>query len=196
MDTKITEPIFTQLPNGDAVTLIPFNSIDETPKEIVNVLFKLLNDIIIEGTTYVQEEPLTFEGFKSYYFPNFVAILFEGHVKDPSNLSLDQYPILGSFYIKPNYVGRSSHICNAGFIVNRGLQGKGVGKTMGKLYLNWAPKLGYTYSVFNLVYKTNIASIKIWEGLGFDRIGLVPEAGRMKGSDELVDAILFGKRLI
>lgn len=29
---------------------------------------------------------------------------------------------------------------------------------------------GYTYSVFNLVYETNVASCRIWDSLGFERI--------------------------
>lgn len=48
---------------------------------------------------------------------------------------------LGSFYVKPNYPGRSSHVCNAGFLVAPASRNRGVGKEMGKTYLEWAPKL-------------------------------------------------------
>lgn len=48
---------------------------------------------------------------------------------------------LGTFYIKPNYPGRSSHICNGGFIVTDAARNKGVGRLMGEAYLAWAPKL-------------------------------------------------------
>ena len=62
--------------------------------------------------------------------------------------------------------------------------------------------LGYKYSVFNLVYVNNIASVKIWDSLGFTRAGLVPKAGRLRKAlgagheqdpeeEEYVDAILF-----
>lgn len=55
---------------------------------------------------------------------------------------------------------------------------------------------GYTYSVFNLVYETNVASCKIWDGLGFKRIGKVPKCGNLKSSpDEYVDAIIYGRVL-
>ncbi len=46
---------------------------------------------------------------------------------------------------------------------------------MGESYLGWAPKPAYTYSVFNLVYETNVASCKIWDALDFKR------SGRVKG---------------
>ena len=45
------------------------------------------------------------------------------------------------------------------------------------------------------MYETNIASTKIWEGLGFKRIGLVKGAGRLKGHPHPVDAIVFGREL-
>ena len=48
---------------------------------------------------------------------------------------------LGSFYVKPNYPGRSSHVCNGGFLVTEAARNRGVGRLMGEGYLEWAPKL-------------------------------------------------------
>ena len=48
---------------------------------------------------------------------------------------------LGSFYVKPNYPGRSSHVCNAGFLVTAARRNAGVGKLLAQAYLEWAPKL-------------------------------------------------------
>jgi hypothetical protein len=54
---------------------------------------------------------------------------------------------------------------------------------------------GYTYSVFNLVYETNVASCRIWDALGFKRIGRVRGCGNLKSYDEPVDAIIYGREL-
>lgn len=54
---------------------------------------------------------------------------------------------------------------------------------------------GYTYSVFNLVYETNTASTKIWDSLGFKRIGRVPSCGILKSYSYPVDAIIYGRDL-
>ncbi len=55
---------------------------------------------------------------------------------------------------------------------------------------------GYTYSVFNLVYETNVASCRIWDALGFKRIGRVKGCGNLKSyPNELVDAIIYGRDL-
>lgn len=54
----------------------------------------------------------------------------------------------------------------------------------------------YSYSVFNLVYESNVASIRIWDALGFKRIGRVKACGNLRSSpNELVDAIIFGRDL-
>lgn len=188
---KITTPIHDTLPDGTAVTLLPFNSVEEAPERLVQTIQELLNLIIIDGTTYPQDKPLDRAGFLDYYFPNFVAVLVKGTVDSTSSWDIDSNPFMGCFYIKPNYPGRSAHICNAGFIVQPQFRGRKVGHTMGTHYLEWAPLLGYRYSVFNLVYASNIASVSIWDSLGFQRIGRVPNAGHMKGLG-YVDAIQFG----
>ncbi|RSH87243.1 hypothetical protein EHS25_003152 [Saitozyma podzolica] len=106
----------------------------------------------------------------------------------------------GCYYIKPNYPGRSSHNCNAGFIVPPTHRGKKIGYNLGKSYLEYAPRLGYKGSVFNLVYKNNVASLKIWDSLGFQRVGLIPNAGRLRTQDglgeEYVDAVVVHKSFV
>ena len=87
-------------------------------------------------------------------------------------------------------------MCNAGFVVNHEKRGLGLGKELGRKYLVWAPQLGYVYSVFNLVFETNIASLKIWDGLGFERIGYVKNVAVLKGHKHLVGAHMFGKDLV
>ena len=55
---------------------------------------------------------------------------------------------------------------------------------------------GYTYSLFNLVYERNVASCRIWDALGFKRIGRVKGCGNLKSyPGELVDAIIYGRDL-
>ncbi|KAF5322258.1 hypothetical protein D9619_001692 [Psilocybe cf. subviscida] len=108
--------------------------------------------------------------------------------------------IAGYFYVKPNYPGRSSHICNAGFVVPPRQRGYGYGSQLAKAYVYYAPILGYEASVFNLVYVNNIASVKLWERLGFSKAGRIPRAGRLRTKDgngeEFIDAWVFYKSFI
>lgn len=50
--------------------------------------------------------------------------------------------------------------------------------------------------MFNLVYETNVASCRIWDALGFKRIGRVKGCGNLKSyPDQLIDAIIYGRDL-
>lgn len=59
----------------------------------------------------------------------------------------------------------------------------------------WLTVQGYKYSVFNLVFENNIASVKIWDKLGFKVIGRVPGCARLENSKGLVDALIYGREL-
>ncbi|KAF1351882.1 hypothetical protein BDV97DRAFT_375902 [Delphinella strobiligena] len=189
-------------------TLVPFSSPTQVPKSLVAYLCALLNREIEKGDTYPMINPLPEDSFGPYWFANFGAIMFLGELGGVDHMWAMEKEMeargewdwgrtcLGSFYVKPNYPGRSSHVCNGGFLVTDAARNRGVGRLMGEGYLEWAPRLGYTYSVFNLVYETNIASVRIWDALGFKRIGRVPGCGNLKSHpDTLIDAIIFGRDL-
>ncbi|KAG7294120.1 hypothetical protein NEMBOFW57_004184 [Staphylotrichum longicolle] len=180
-------------------TVVPFASRHEVPESLLRYLHDQFNKEIEGGDTYPMLEPMPADKFASYWFQNFGGIMLLGHIESAAEVVEGKdwsKECLGTFYIKPNYPGRSSHICNAGFIVTDAARNRGVGRLMGETYLEWAPKLGYKYSVFNLVYETNVASCKIWDALGFKRIGRVKGAGNLKSyPDRLVDAIIYGRDL-
>ncbi|KAF1811274.1 hypothetical protein P152DRAFT_459675 [Eremomyces bilateralis CBS 781.70] len=184
-------------------SIVPFSSSSEVPVSLLAYLCEELNKEIEKGDTYPMIDPMTLETFGPYWFANFGAVMLLGDVDNAADLRRMAHKgcdwhkeCLGSFYIKPNYPGRSSHVCTGGFLVTDASRNRGVGRLMGEAYLEWAPKLGYTYSVFNLVYETNVASCKIWDALGFKRIGRVKGCGNLKSSpDQLVDAIIYGRDL-
>ncbi len=181
-------------------TIVPFVSKNQVPPSLLLYLSDQFKKEIEGGDTYPMIEPMPFEKFVSYWFQNFGAIMLLGSIDGPEEVVEGKdwaKECLGSFYIKPNYPGRSSHICNAGFLVTDASRNRGVGRLMGESYLDWAPKLAYTYSVFNLVYETNVASCKIWDALGFKRIGRVKGCGNLKSyPGRLIDAIIYGRDLV
>jgi GNAT superfamily N-acetyltransferase len=178
-------------------TLLPFSSYHQIPDSLLRYLCDQLNKEIEGGDTYPMIDQMPYDKFNKYWFQNFAAVMLIGNVDNPHDVNDDWSKVcLGSFYIKPNYPGRSSHVCNAGFLVTDAARNRGVGRLMGETYIDWAPKLGYTYSVFNLVYETNVASCRIWDALGFKRIGRVKNCGNLKSyPDHLVDAIIYGRDL-
>ncbi|KAF6235494.1 hypothetical protein HO173_006177 [Letharia columbiana] len=184
-------------------SLLPFSTPTAVPARLLSYLCSQLNLEIEKGDTYPMMTSMSVSTFGTYWFQNFGAIMLLGEVESVEQVwEMEdggegwEKTCLGSFYVKPNYPGRSSHICNGGFLVTEAARNKGVGRLMGEGYLEWAPKLGYTYSVFNLVYETNVASCRIWDALGFKRIGRIPSCGNLRSSpNELVEAIVYGRSL-
>lgn len=201
---KVTKSVinFNLKKDGRPVTLFNIHDASIVPESLITALQNEFNFVVEEGLTYPYHEVKSYDDFKSYWFLHFVSIFIDGNFtsfNDPKlqNLSVEEWNniFLGTFYVKPNYIGRCSHVCNAGFVVNHMKRGLGLGKELGAKYLDIAPQLGYVYSVFNLVFETNVASLKIWDSLGFERIGYVKNVAVLKGHDKLVGAYIFGKDL-
>lgn len=140
------------------------------PKQLLSRLHQLFNSIIDQGRTYPIEQPMTQEQFTSYFFTAdlFIGLLTDKPINQISDNEWD-HVLGGCYYVKPNYVGRSNHvctlcytspqftqsiiqICNAGFIVNLHKRGLGLGSTLGKSYLHYGPKLGYKGCKFAQTY--------------------------------------------
>ncbi|CAB4253238.1 similar to Saccharomyces cerevisiae YJL127C SPT10 Putative histone acetylase with a role in transcriptional silencing [Maudiozyma barnettii] len=194
------EPFQCKLKNSDTIaTAFPVFHHSQIPNSLVEFLQDAFNKEIERGDTYPQDKPLSKDEFLEYWFHSFTVIFLEtDKLIIPGNITKSEdwsKLVLGTFYIKPNYMPRCSQNCNAGFLVNYNHRSKRIGHRLGQIYLKWAPLLGYKYSVYNLVFVTNVASTRIWDHLKFDRIGLVPKAGILKGHDEPIDAIIFGKDL-
>ncbi|KAJ7686479.1 hypothetical protein B0H17DRAFT_1071701 [Mycena rosella] len=180
---------------------------------LIEYLGAVMAKEIEDGMTYPQET-MTPDAFEAYFFSGdvFLAIIHPGAIGGSEGSETDltienarqerawEECIAGFYYVKPNYPGRSSHICNGGFVVPPNHRGSGYGSALAKSYVHYAPKLGYQASVFNLVYTNNSASVKLWEGLNFKKAGLIPKAGRLRRKDgngeEYVDAWVFYKSFV
>lgn len=88
---------------------------------------------------------------------------------------LDQR-IVGTYYLKANMPGQGSHVCNAGYMVPNTSHGKGIGRAMCAHSLTEALRLGFKAMQYNLVVSTNAGAVRLWEQMGFDKIGLLPRA--------------------
>ncbi|HEU4509007.1 MAG TPA: GNAT family N-acetyltransferase [Pyrinomonadaceae bacterium] len=84
--------------------------------------------------------------------------------------------ILGTAKIGPNRPGPGSHVATASFMVAEDARGRGVGRALGEYALTWAREQGFAAMQFNAVVETNVAAVKLWQALGFEIIGTVPEA--------------------
>lgn len=144
--------------------------------------FQLMNDVIIEGKTWpFLDVFVDISAYKSYFHSHSAFAVKEKNGNE----------VLGCFYIKPNFPGRCSHVCNGGFITNPKYRGYGIGAFMGENFKRLAKDLGYRASLFNLVFANNMASVKLWRSLGYIQLAVIPKVAVLEGSVGYVDAYQF-----
>lgn len=129
-------------------------------------IWKIIHPIILIGDTYAYHPDTTREEMISSWCAS------ENHTYVAT---LDSQ-VVGTFMMRDNQPGLGSHVANAGFMVGSGYSGLGVGRRMGEYSIREAKRLGYRAMQFNMVISTNLGAIRLWERLGFDIIGEIPEA--------------------
>jgi L-amino acid N-acyltransferase YncA len=84
--------------------------------------------------------------------------------------------IVGTAKMGPNRPGRGAHIATASFMVGSAARGQGVGRGLAEYFLRWAAEQRYHGIQFNAVVETNTTAVALWQDLGFEIVGTVPEA--------------------
>jgi L-amino acid N-acyltransferase YncA len=91
-------------------------------------------------------------------------------------VAVDGDTVVGSAKTGPNRPGRGAHVATASFMVDPQSAGRGIGRLLGEHVLRVAREAGYRSMQFNAVVETNTAAVRLWQSLGFEIVGTVPEA--------------------
>jgi L-amino acid N-acyltransferase YncA len=176
-------PLDAKLKDGSRIQLMLANDHDIEP------LRQLYRVIVDEGSSYPHDQFPSDEEFLDYWIrgKSTVVVYLSDRVHDEK--------MLGAFYLKPNWPGRAGHVANAGFIVAPEWRGKGLGWLLGVTMLRYATALGYRSVLFNLVFSENITARQLWHKLGFQELGIIPEAV-LKNDGTFQDAIIMWRSLI
>ena len=129
-------------------------------------IWQIIKAVIAGGDTYVFSPDATESEMMAYWFTpdkhNYVAVL-DGNV-------------VGTFWLKENQPGLGSHVGNAAYMVSPDTTGNGIGKQMALWSLDEARRLGFSAMQFNFVVKSNTVAVHLWQKLGFEIIGEIPNA--------------------
>jgi GNAT superfamily N-acetyltransferase len=136
-------------------------------------LYTAFSRIVGAREGFPQQPPLTREDFDDYW------------IRPATTVSVARFGgyLIGASYIKPNFVGRASHIANAGYFVSAPYRGTGVGRSLVEHSLREARRLGFDAMMFNLVFESNPARA-MYRQLGFDEVGRIP--GAVDGEDAVI----------
>ena len=88
---------------------------DEVTSRLLSYLRDLLDDEIQSGNTFPQQYLLSLSEFQNYFLAGDTFLALDGD-KTQSKESLDNLEdrVLGTFYVKPNFPGRCSHVNKCG----------------------------------------------------------------------------------
>lgn len=83
--------------------------------------------------------------------------------------------VVGTFFIANNQPGMGAHVANAGYMTDPSSEGQGIGYQMGAFSIEEARRLGYKSMQYNIVLKSNERAVRLWQRLGFEIVGEVPD---------------------
>ncbi len=138
-----------------------------TPKDL-SALADIWNTVVEEGNAFPQTEKLTIEQAEEF----FRAQTFTGVAEEDGE-------IFGLYILHPNNIGRCGHIANASYAVKKGCRGMHIGEKLVRHSLKQAKRSGFSLMQFNAVVSGNTYAIRLYEKIGFQRLGMVPGGFRL-----------------
>ena len=127
------------------------------------------NEVVQAGRAFPQDEPLN---------PQEAAAFF-GSQSFTGIAELDGR-VAGLYILHPNDIGRKAHIANASYAVRSDMRGCGIGRALVSHSLAQLQPCGFRGLQFNAVVASNLGAIRLYESLGFTRVGTIPGGFRRK----------------
>jgi L-amino acid N-acyltransferase YncA len=148
-------------------------------------IWPIWHAVVAAGETYVWAPDTGADEARSYWMlpPPAEVLVLE-----------DRGAVRATALLKPNQPGLGSHVANASFMVDPEARGHGYGRLLGEAVLDRAREAGYQAMQFNAVVATNTAAVNLWESLGFEVVGTVPQAFQ-HATKGLVDLYVMHRQL-
>ena len=129
-------------------------------------IWKIIEDVISTGEIYVFSPYSNREKMLAYWCP----------VDAFTYVAETNGEIVGTYVLRDNRPDLGSHIVNGSYMVAKEYAGNRIGRQMAIDSFAEATKMGYRAIQFNYVISTNDRAVKLWQSLGFEIVGEVPEA--------------------
>jgi len=149
-----------------------------------DAIWAIMKPVIRAGATYPLNPDIGREEAFAYWFApdKQVFVAEEGGT------------VLGTYYLKPNSTGLADHVANAGYMTHVEARGRGIASAMARDSFARAKAAGFRAMQFNLVIASNEQAVRLWQKLGLQVVGRLPQAFRHKRLG-LVDALVMHRIL-
>lgn len=145
----------------------------------IPALVDIWNEVVEAGNAFPQTETLD-EGEARRFFA----------AQSHTGVAEVDGCVRGLYILHPNNVGRCGHVANASYAVASHSRGGGLGRALVEDSLQQAAVHGFDGLQFNAVVASNVGAIRLYEKLGFQRIGVIPRGFR-SDRDGFEDIIIF-----
>jgi L-amino acid N-acyltransferase YncA len=132
----------------------------------IDAIWKILEPVIRAGDTYTLPVDMMCEEALAYWN----AAGHEVFVAEENG------EILGTYYLRANQKGGGAHVANCGYMTAPWASGRGVARAMCQHSLERAKGRGFRAMQFNFVVSSNERAVRLWQSMGFETVGRLPEA--------------------
>src|SRR4051794_16515906 len=154
-------------------------------------IWTILEPVIRAGDTYTLALDLSREQALAWWFTTGHEVwVAEAAAEDAAEAAGE---IVGTYYLRANQAGGGAHVANCGYMTAQGFEGRGIARAMCEHSLHRARERGFRAMQFNFVVSTNERAVRLWERLGFETVGRLPEAFEHPTLG-CVDALVMYKR--
>jgi L-amino acid N-acyltransferase YncA len=148
-------------------------------------VWRIMESVIRAGETYTLPRDMDRAAALAHWFqPDRSVFVAED----------DEGRIIGTCYLRANRPGPGSHVANAGFMVSAEYGARGVGRALCEHMLVAAKTRGFLAMQFNFVVAANSRAVLLWQRMGFDTVGRVPDAF-LHPSQGMSDALVMYRKL-
>lgn len=138
---------------------------------------EIWNAVVAEKVYFPQERGLSAEESRAFFAE-----------QSRTGVAVQGGEILGLYILHPNNIGRCGHIANASYAVKAGQRGKRIGEALVRDSMVQAKALGFRILQFNAVVAENTGAIRLYEKLGFAKLGTIP--GGFRNDDGIYSDII------
>ena len=131
-----------------------------------DALWNILEPVIRTGETYALPRGLSREEALAYWHG-------AGH---EVFVAEEHGHVVGTYFLRANQRGGGSHVANCGYITAEWAAGRGIARAMCEHSLDHARSRGFRAMQFNFVVSANQRAVRLWQSLGFEIVGRLPEA--------------------
>ena len=148
-----------------------------------DAIWEIFRSVVSTGDSYIYPPETTKDGARKIWMEDTCPYIAKLDGK-----------VVGTYLIRQNRIGLGSHVCNAAYMVDTNYRMQKIGEKMCEHSLAEAREMGYHSMQFNMVVSTNHKAIGLWMKMGFEIVGIVPQAFNHR-KEGLVDAYIMHRFL-